>query len=336
MDVTGAYMDLSGRPNVESFKNFSRNSIYNLPGGVKNINGLTENAASLKSRNMEKTGDCDRLEISSKCLGMLSIEMPDEFSLGEIKHLSTPDNYSLRDSLSLEQKKELWVYHMFCDADNYESYLSSLHKATSGFGMMIVFMGKRAGEANENDIAHWIGTIGRRIDEGYAQGAFSEEEYDKLNKELAICSEQMTVRYEYFRALVLERRRWLEDMYVEGNPRQSRINEIESRKRGEYPTPMSIAEKMANDPSFYEKYKFNRDVIWNTVNEYRNTQISDLVAEVLASKTTEIEELNVNFTELSINFTRMNHYEHFANFTGHSRLTGPERLSYSTDAGQKP
>ena len=159
------------------------------------------------------------------------------------------------------------------DVSSIESILSD----TSGRINLVLIKAKVNGGLNvtdgfsttlsENEIASYIGGIGKRIDEAYAQGKFTEDEYNQLNDSLKEYAEAVTAHNE--RAIAswsIIRDSARERMQSAKNGVQSDTESLSFEER--------IAEKRAEMNERINNYiknvfSFDRSHLWDLINLFR-------------------------------------------------------------------
>lgn len=159
------------------------------------------------------------------------------------------------------------------DVSSIESILSD----TSGRINLVLIKAKVNGGLNvtdgfsttlsENEIASYIGGIGKRIDEAYAQGKFTKDEYDQLNDSLKEYAEAVTAHNE--RAIAS----WSIIRDSAGERMQSAKNGVQS-DTGASSFQERIAERRAEMNERINNYiknvfSFDRSRLWDLINLFR-------------------------------------------------------------------
>ena len=161
------------------------------------------------------------------------------------------------------------------DVSSIESILSD----TSGRINLVLIKAKVNGGLNvtdgfsttlsENEIASYIGGIGKRIDEAYAQGKFTEDEYNQLNDSLKEYAEAVTAKNE--RAIaswtIVRENANERSMLMKNGVRSDKDNDA-------LPFEERIAEKRAEMNDRINNYiknvfSFDRSHLWNLINLFR-------------------------------------------------------------------
>ncbi len=158
------------------------------------------------------------------------------FILDDYKNIrNAGDINEYRDTLELSQE-----YQNRYDVSNMSSLLS--YTPTSNLKV----------KSNE-ELAEYIGGIGKRIDEAFGQGIFTKDEYDQLNEELSKYTERAIITNESKRA-------WREE--------SSKYTSF-----GSAPTIKEIMDEMQKKSSDnydnYGKYRTDRNLIWELINKFR-------------------------------------------------------------------